>query len=97
VEVRLGGDAGADVQELPYAVARQPAGGAVHEGPVDPRHLRDARVEGEHLPARGLVDRVVVLAAGIPVLHPRGMRLGGVDLDESVPPGHDALHRILQQ
>ncbi|CAM5304490.1 hypothetical protein SHIRM173S_05750 [Streptomyces hirsutus] len=96
VEVRFGGDAGADVEELLYALAGEPARGALHEGPVHPRHHGHPRVEGEHLPAHGLVDGVVVLAAEVPVVHPRGVRLARVDLDGVLLPGHDELRKCLQ-
>lgn len=39
VKVGLGGDAGADVEELAYSPLGEPAGGAVHEGAVDPGHV----------------------------------------------------------
>jgi hypothetical protein len=81
MEVRFGGDAGADVQELADAVFGEPACGPVHERAVDPGHHRHSRVEGQHLPAHGLVDRVVVLAAEVPVVHPGGVGLAGVDLN----------------
>jgi hypothetical protein len=94
VQVRLGGYAGADVQELPYALLGQPPRGAVHERAVDPGHHRHPGFQGRHLPAHRLVDRVVVLAAEVPVVHPRGMRLAGVDLDGCrIVPCHAALHR----
>lgn len=77
VQVRLGRDAGADVQELGHAVARQPGGGAVHERPV----LAGGGLRlGRQGPAHPTVDLVVVLAAEQPVVDPRGVRLAGVDL-----------------
>ncbi len=72
MEVRLGGDAGADVEELGHALIREPGGGAVHEGAVLPGGV--LRLGREFAPD-GLVDRVVVLAAQQPVVDARGWAL----------------------
>src|SRR5690606_5169713 len=95
VEVGLGGDAGADVEELAYAPAGQPPGGPVHERAVHPGHHRHPRVEAEHLPAHGLVDGVVVPAAQVPVVHTGRVRLAGVDAGGGSS-GHEGLRKSLQ-
>ena len=57
--------------------AGQPGCRAVHERTVLP--CRVLRLRGQFLP-HPLIDTVVVLAAQEPVVHPRRMRLAGVDL-----------------
>ncbi|KIX79764.1 hypothetical protein SF12_02540 [Streptomyces sp. MBRL 601] len=80
VEVGLGGDAGADVEELADAQPGQPAGGAQGEGPVHAGHDGDDRGERGELPPQFLVGRVVVLASQVPVVQAGGVGLAGVDL-----------------
>ncbi|KOV56165.1 hypothetical protein ADK64_41490 [Streptomyces sp. MMG1121] len=77
--IRLGGHPRAHVQEQADAVAGDETGGPVHELAVGPGRVLDAGEEGRDL-ARGLgVDGTVVLAVEEPVVHPRGVRLAGVD------------------
>jgi hypothetical protein len=53
---------------------------------VEQRHERErCRSTGEQLAAHLLVDGVVVLAAEVPVVHPRGMRSARVDSGRGCP------------
>ncbi|GAA3208599.1 hypothetical protein GCM10020256_05170 [Streptomyces thermocoprophilus] len=75
-----GGQAGADVEELPYAgLGDEVAHGAAEEPAVGLGVVADARVQLADLVAGLLVDFVVVLAAKPVVPDPGGVRLVGLD------------------
>jgi hypothetical protein len=88
VEVGLGGDARADVEELADAVLGEQPGRPVHEAPVGLGGGLHIGVDGQDALAQLLVDRVVVLAAQPPVVDARRVRLAGVDR------GHAGLRRL---
>ncbi|GGT59709.1 hypothetical protein GCM10010256_16100 [Streptomyces coeruleorubidus] len=85
VEVRLGRNAGADVEELPDASPGQQPGGAVHEQAVGQRQFPGGGEEGDHLLGRFHVDRVVVLPAEVVVVHACRVGFAGVDLSPAGP------------
>lgn len=76
VQVRFGGDARADVEELVDALRGEPAGGPLHELPVLPGRVTRL---GRQLLAHRLIGGVVVLAAQQPVVHACRVGSAGVD------------------
>ena len=63
VQVRLGGNTGADIEELHHARLGDRLDCALHEEPVVPRRGADGRERGRHLLGRAPVHLVVVLTA----------------------------------
>jgi hypothetical protein len=85
VHVALGRDAGADVEELPYAERGQLAYRAAQEGAVGLEGGREVRVAGRDLAGEFPVRREVVGAADPVVVDPGDAR--GVDVDLGRGPG----------
>jgi len=88
VQVRRGGDAAADVEELPDARVHEGAGGAADEGAVLPGGDGGERERGEQLRGGSAVRGVVGLAA----------EQGVVDTGRVRPAGRQAVgrgHRLL--
>ncbi len=79
VDVALGGQAGADVEELPDPCVGEEPHGAAEERAVLQRRARAVGHHGVELLHGLTVDREVVLAAESVVVHPRDVRGGGVD------------------
>ena len=75
------GDAGANVNELPYPrLPGQEPHRPLHKRPVRPCHATYFRKGAQHLPDSFAVNGIVVLAAEVSVVHPGRVRSGGVDL-----------------
>jgi hypothetical protein len=88
VGVARGGDAGADVEELPDScLGSEVADHAPEEGPVRPRCEGHIRVDVEHRLDRRPVGLVVVLAAEQVVVHPGLVRFAGVERERTRLPG----------
>src|SRR5205085_5050176 len=73
VQIRRGGDAGADVEELAHARLHQAAGGAVHEFAVDPGGDERGGEDGQHTGGGHPVGQEVGLAAEEVVVDTGGM------------------------
>ena len=78
--VLRGGQARADVQELPHPGTGHETDRAAEERPVGPGHLHDARMHRAHMLSGRLVDPEVVLAAQPVVPHPRVVSDARVDV-----------------
>src|SRR5580704_2357151 len=79
VGVHRGGQARADIDELPDPATGYVADGPPEEPPVLPGHLRGGRVNGQHLLGQLAVDGEVILAAEPVVPDAGDVRLGRVE------------------